>query len=136
MLMSTFVFGQECTATVMNHDNKHWDVIVQRIAEGGTINSTISVTTPSREVLVSYVLSNLVQNGIHFKFMKSDNETIWIIECVNNRQLPKRKTWVCFYPVSPNCRMMVSIDREINIAEWTNFPIGVACSACNRSIMM
>jgi len=136
MLMSTFVFGQECTATVMNHDNKHWDVIVQRIAEGGTINSTISVTTPSREVLVSYVLSNLVQNGIHFKFMKSEHKEIWIIECVNNRQTPKRKTWVVFFPVSQDCRMTVSFYRETDIAERTNFQIGVACSACNRSIMM
>jgi hypothetical protein len=120
----------------MHHDNEYWDVIVQRIADGGTIDSTISVTTPSREVLVSYVLSKLVEVGIHFKFTKAENETIWTLECVNNRKIDKRKTWVIFYPVSQDCRMTVSFYRERFFAERTNFPIGVACSACNRSIMM
>jgi hypothetical protein len=46
MLMSTFVFGQECTATVMHHENGSWDGIVKRIAEGGTTDSTMRVTTP------------------------------------------------------------------------------------------
>jgi hypothetical protein len=118
------------------NDTTDWDRIVESIATGGVWGQGLSVTTPSREILVSYLLSKLVGRGIHFDFMKAKDENLWIVEFVDTRAFKEIKTWVAFTPVLPNNRLVVSFHREVDIAEMTKRPIGVACGACSRSIMM